>query len=254
MLGRVLKRVWDDLWPRRGRTTKPERSEHTLAMLMHKPDAVAGPLNYVSMARVLAATDAARYMATHMAGAQDLVEREALLDFALSRCTVPGHVIEFGVYKGASLRRIAARAGQTVHGFDSFEGLPEDWTFFQKQGRFSLKAQIPRFEEENIVIHRGWFEQTLQPFLDQHAGPVRFLHVDCDLYVSTACVLRGLATRIVPGTIIVLDEYLNYPGWEQHEYRAFQEFTSRQGLAYRYIGFASNGQGVAVQIAQAASV
>jgi hypothetical protein len=50
----------------------------------------------------------------------------------------------------------------------------------------------------------------------------------------------------VPGTIIVFDEYFNYPNWEEHEYKAFQEFIGESGLGYRYLGFAR--QQVAVRI------
>lgn len=63
-----------------------------------------------------------------------------------------------------------------------------------------------------------------------------------------AAVLSGLKGRIVPGTMIVFDEYFNYPGWEQHEFRAFQEFVATTGLRYRYLGFASREQAVAVKI------
>jgi len=248
MLGAVIRRVWRDVFSRRGAAMQMQASDESLRALLRTPGAISGPVNYVSMAWLIAASDAARYMATHMASAQDLIEREALLDFALGKSAIDGLVMEFGVYKGASLRRIAARAAQAVHGFDAFEGLPEDWTFFQKRGRFDLGGQVPRFDEKNIVIHRGWFDRTLESFLAGHPGSVRFLHVDCDLYASARCVLDRLAPRIVPGSIILFDEYLNYPGWEQHEFRAFQEFVVRHGLGYRYIGFASNSHGVAVQI------
>jgi predicted O-methyltransferase YrrM len=256
VLGTILKRFWSDLSSHRAarRTAavpvQPPTAalEQALAAVLRKSGGIAGPVNYAAMAWVLAATDAARYMATHMASAEDRVERESLLDFALSRCSVAGHVLEFGVYKGASLRRIAARAGQEVHGFDSFEGLPDDWTYFQKRGRFGLKGEVPTFDQKNVVIHRGWFEQTLPPFLAEHDGPVRFLHVDCDIYASAAYVLDAVAARLVPGTVIVFDEYLNYPGWEQHEFRAFQEYKARRAVSCRYIGFASNANAVALQI------
>ena len=57
-----------------------------------------------------------------------------------------------------------------------------------------------------------------------------------------AVVFDLLGNRIVPGTIIVFDEYLNYPGWQEHEYRAFQEFLQTQSLDYQYIGFVPTHQ------------
>jgi hypothetical protein len=51
---------------------------------------------------------------------------------------------------------------------------------------------------------------------------------------------------MVPGTIILFDEYFNYPNWEQHEYKALQEFVKARGIAYRYLAFAR--QQVAIRI------
>src|SRR5690606_27292453 len=131
-------------------------------------------------------------MVNRMMTAQNLGEQMALLDFALDRCSIAGLVLEFGAYRGASLRAIARRAAQTVHGFDSFEGLPEDWTYYQKQGRFGLEGTPPAFAEQNIELHKGLFEATLPPFLERHPGPARFVHIDCDLYSSTRTVLESL--------------------------------------------------------------
>lgn len=72
------------------------------------------------------------------------------------------------------------------------------------------------------------------------------MHIDCDLYSSTRTILALLAPRIVAGTIILFDEYFNYPNWEQHEYKAFQEFAAASDVKYTYLGFAR--QQVAVQI------
>lgn len=205
-------------------------------------------IDYELLAHLMAAASSAEYLVARMMSARNLVHREALLDYSLGQCTADGLVLEFGVFAGASLRAIAGRCDGEVHGFDSFEGLPEDWTHFQKRGRFSLGGRVPEFDERNVRIHAGWFEHTLPGFLTDHAGPARFVHIDCDLYSSTKTVLDLLGPRIVPGTVIVFDEYLNYPGWREHEFKAFQEFISASGIAYRYIGFASSDCAVAVQL------
>lgn len=205
-------------------------------------------LNVEQVANVLASVSSAQYYLQHMLTAENLVSRDALIRFAMGRCAVEGLTLEFGVYAGNSLRVIAGCTTDPVYGFDSFEGLPEDWTRHQKKGRFDLKGKRPKFEEANVRLVPGWFEQTLPAFLSEHQGPVRFLHVDSDLYSSAATVFTHLKPRIVPGTVIVLDEYFNYPGWEQHEFRAFQEFVGSAGLKYSYLGFASSHQGVAVKV------
>jgi hypothetical protein len=68
-----------------------------------------------------------------------------LMHHALSRVTVDGLYAEFGVNNGGTIAYIARqKPAQTIHGFDSFEGLPEDWSgqrdgsrIFQSQGAAS---------------------------------------------------------------------------------------------------------------------
>ena len=199
-------------------------------------------------ARFLASVSSAKFFLENMRMTHNMVRADSLLSFALKQCAIDGLVLEFGVYQGKSLRLIADQIVQDVFGFDSFEGLPEDWTHLQRKGRFSLEGKIPKFEQSNVVLVRGWFEDTLPVFLETHPGPVRFLHVDADLYSSAVTVLSALRPRIVPGTVIVFDEYFNYPGWERHEHKAFQEFIHDTHLGFEYLGFASSQCAVAVKI------
>ena len=48
------------------------------------------------------------------------------------------------------------------------------------------------------------------------------------------------------GTIILFDEYFNYSNWENHEFKAWQEFVVKYQIQYEYIGF--DRQQVAVKI------
>ena len=215
--------------------------------LLHDAPKPPRAIDYEQVACLLASAAAARYLIDHMRHARNFGHQLPLLEFALAQCSVEGLVMEFGVYRGATLAAIARGDPRVAHGFDSFQGLPEDWTHFQKKGRFSV-AEVPQFAERNIELHVGLFADTLPGFLASHAGPARFVHIDSDLYSSAVTVLRALAGRIVPGTIILFDEYLNYPGWEQDEFRAFQEFVVQQGASYEYVGFASSHYSVAVKI------
>jgi Macrocin-O-methyltransferase (TylF) len=74
------------------------------------------------------------------------------------------------------------------------------------------------------------------------------MHLDADLYSSTKTVLDAFRERIRPGTVIVFDEYYNYPNWREHEFRAFQEFIAETGLRYKYIGFSTLQGQAAAQI------
>ncbi len=238
----------DERNPQTGDAAMREATRAALHAVLHEPLAHPATVDYELVARLKAAADAADYMVAHMIHAQNLVRRADLLAFALDACSLDGLILEFGVFRGESLRFIAKRTDRNVHGFDSFEGLPEDWTYFQKQGRFSLEGRVPECAEPNIRLHKGWFDATLPPFLAAHPEPARFIHVDCDIYSSTRTVLAALSPRIVKGTVLVFDEYLNYPAWRNHEFRAFQEFVAERGLHYRYLGFASSHTSVAVQI------
>jgi predicted O-methyltransferase YrrM len=100
----------------------------------------------------------------------------------------------------------------------------------------------------NVTLHAGWFDDTVAPFIAQQQQPVSFIHIDCDLYSSTLTVLRACRERLQVGTVIVFDEYFNYPGWEQHEVRAWKEFVAERGLSYEYIGYAARHYSVAVRI------
>ncbi|MEI9915795.1 MAG: class I SAM-dependent methyltransferase [Methylovirgula sp.] len=178
-------------------------------------------------------------------------DREAsfkLLEFALANTKIKdGLYLEFGVHQGTSIGFIAERYDGMIHGFDSFEGLPEDWKSDGLKGAFDLGGVLPKVPD-NVVLHKGWFADTLPSFLEGNPGKVGFLNIDCDLYSSTKFVLESLADRFDVGTIVHFDEYFNYPGWEQHEYRAWQEFTKTNGIEYEYIGFTATAYAVAVRI------
>ncbi len=233
---------------RRGDESVRDSVRMAIDGFLREPLAYPAYVDYEMVARLKAAAESADYMVAHMMKAQNFVRPSDLIEFALESCKVDGLVVEFGVFRGESLRFIAKRVTQDVHGFDSFEGLPEDWTYFQKQGRFSLGGNVPSFREKNIRTYKGWFDETLPAFLADNAGAARFIHIDCDIYSSARTVLAHLSPRIVKGTVIVFDEYLNYPGWREHEFMAFQEFIAANGLSYRYTGFVSSYTSVAVLI------
>lgn len=157
-----------------------------------------------------------------------------------------GLVIEFGVRFGTSIRQIAALADQDVHGFDSFEGLPEAW-HNEPKGSYStdgVKPSVP----DNVTLHQGWFEDTLPDFVKNHQDPVRFMNVDCDIYSSTKTVLDLLSGQIIPGTVIVYDEYIGNETWRDDEFKAFQEAVQKHGWKYDYLGFSFMTKQVVVRI------
>ena len=193
-----------------------------------------------------ATAEAAQFVSAHLGHVEGGFDAYHVLDQSLAAVPIDGLYLEFGVFAGGTINHIARQIKQTIHGFDAFEGLPEKWGAVPA-GKFSRKGQPPKVLD-NVELHVGWFDQTLPEFLRQHPGQVAFLHIDSDLYSSAKVVLWQLAERIVPGTVIVFDEYFNYPDWREHEYKAFQEFVSEFGVQYEYLTYSARGYSVAVKI------
>jgi hypothetical protein len=170
----------------------------------------------------------------------------ATLAHALAEARVPGLVLELGVRFGASIRFIARRAAQTVHGLDSFQGLPEAWGPLPA-GTYSTHGEIPTVPS-NVRLHVGDFAQTLPELLRRELGRVRLVNVDCDLYSSTKMALGLLGSRIVPGSVLVFDEYFANPGWRSGEFAAFAEARAERGWQVEYLALSLFSKQAAVRI------
>jgi len=189
---------------------------------------------------------AADFVSTRMPDALHFANKFDLLTYAVQQAP-PGLALEFGVFKGTTINHLA-RAAPERHffGFDSFEGLPEHWTGARYSPvNFDRRGKKPRVPA-NVSLLKGWFDATLPAFLAREMGRIGFIHVDCDIYASTKTVLELTVPRLMPGALIVFDEFFNYKGYELHEYKAFFEVTERFALAYRFIGYA--GQQVAAVV------
>lgn len=189
----------------------------------------------------------AEYIEDKMMSAKPFQKWSDMMDAALKAITIEGLFVEAGVFSGSSINYIAKRIRSQIHGFDSFEGLPEDWGSKYRKGHFTRGAKLPSVLA-NVTLHKGWFEQTVPAFVKDHPEPIAFLHLDCDLYSSTKVVLNSFGSQIRQGTIIVFDEYFNYAGWRFHEFKAFQEFVASNGLSYEYLAYNSRGCQVCVKI------
>jgi predicted O-methyltransferase YrrM len=205
--------------------------------------------NLLYQLQMRALEEAADYVQAHMSGAMIFESYRRYIPWIVSQAPKDGLILEFGVAGGHSIRHIAAAAQpRLVHGFDSFEGLPEDWAgHLESRGAFSQKRKLPRVPS-SVALHVGWFNDTLPGFLTDHPGPIALLHVDCDLYSGTKYILDTAGDRIRPGTVILFDEYFNYPSWREHEYKAWQEFVTARRVKYSYIAFTAVDGCVAVRV------
>ena len=203
--------------------------------------------------RKKAMESSAAYIEERMADATPLPDKWAVLDLGLQaaepmlRDNPQALVCEFGVASGATINHLARKLpGRAVHGFDSFEGLPEDWRDGYPKGAFSRNA--PPEVVGNVELVQGYFDQSLAPFLQANPGTAAFLHIDCDLYSSTRTIFQHFEARLAPGSVLVFDEYFNYPGWEQGEHLALNEFLDRTGLGVQYLGYCKFHQQVVLRL------
>ena len=186
------------------------------------------------------------YVEENMFQVDSYVSKTELLTKAFQCADVSGErlVCEFGVWRGDTINHIAKMTTKNIYGFDSFEGLPERWWGVFDQGHFAV-AKLPKVGK-NVSLIKGWFNKTLPVFLEQHRGLIGFLHIDSDLYSSDKTIFELLEPKLKPGAVIVFDEYFNYPGWKQGEYKAFMEFLEKTGYAFEFIGYNRNEEQVAV--------
>ena len=149
-----------------------------------------------------------------------------------------GEVLDLGVYKGGSTRALARIfPDKTIHGFDSFEGLSGDWSYVLKGGFGDVQGSLPEVPG-NVCLYKGWFDDTLPQWASEHTGHrISLLRIDCDIYSSTKTVFDELGHLISSGTWILFDELIGYPGWRQHEYKAFEEFLDSSSFGVEYVAY-----------------
>lgn len=155
---------------------------------------------------------------------------------------LPQNYFEFGCHSGRTFSA-AVNASQyfrmnnaQFYAFDSFEGLPqtneaEDGCF--KTGTFCTpRAEFVRIvrdktgmklPEANVV--QGYYADTLTPELQARMPKAGVVHIDVDLYSSTVEVLHFLKPLLVPGSLLIFDDWYAFPGGSlMGERKALTEF------------------------------
>lgn len=146
--------------------------------------------------------------------------------------------LEFGVYAGRSLRWWAQHLtgpDAALIGFDSFAGLPDDWRGDIGRGHFATGAP-PHIADPRVSFVVGWFEQTLPDFRPPEHDQL-VVNIDCDIYASTATVLRWLQPRLRAGDLVYFDELPD----RDHEMRALREFLAAGTHTLRPLAYARGG-------------
>jgi Methyltransferase domain len=167
--------------------------------------------------------------------------RYALFDLAAERLGDSKILyLEFGVASGAATRywsQILRGRDAHLHGFDTFEGLPVQWTGTRPKGYFDQGGQSPLIDDGRVDFFKGLFSDTL-PRYEVPEHEKLFVCLDADLYSSTAYVLNWLTGQglIRPGTMLYFDEF-NYAA---HELRAFEELCDTTGMVFQLLGVTSD--------------
>lgn len=183
--------------------------------------------------------DSADYAEQHMSNALVFFDESkfAMYKYAISKIEFDGLIGEFGVYQARVVNYLATQMpNKTIYGFDSFNGLPEDWQGWEMpKGSFSLDGVLPKVES-NVELVKGYFDESLPLWVENNKEPFSLLVIDSDLYSSACTILNTLDTnQIVPGTIILFDEYFGHIGWRNNEFKAWQEFVKKHNIKYEYL-------------------
>ena len=155
------------------------------------------------------------------------------------------YYLEFGVWKGETANFFSKFVNK-IYCFDSFEGLKEDWVgTTMLKGSFNLNKKIPNLNS-NVELVVGWVEDTLDNFLKKHNPKINFVHFDMDTYSSTKFTLEKIKPYLVKNSIIIFDEYYNYAGWREGEFKALKEVFNEN--EFKYKAFNVNSAQCVIQI------
>ena len=145
--------------------------------------------------------------------------------------------LEFGVFKGESISYFANHLpNRMFYGFDSFAGLKENWT-----GTPGVKDKTFKINEsevstpKNVELVKGYFQDTLNDFLNKHRSQISFIHIDSDTFESARYILENVNDRLAPNNVILFDEFIGYPGYERGEFAAFYNWVGNRN--YEYLAF-----------------
>ncbi len=166
-------------------------------------------------------------------------------------CGKPIQYLEFGVYKGDSIRylsSISTHPDSRFVGFDTFTGLPEDWIELSrtvKSATFDTGGELPRSDDTRVSFVKGLFQDTLTEFLGDYKSTRQLvLHNDADLYSSTLYVLTHANDIITPGTIVIFDEFYSV----MHEFRALEDYCASYMRSYEVIAATGSHGQIAIRM------
>ena len=170
--------------------------------------------------------------------------RWALFDQMMKLSKTDRPFYEFGVWRGEAFKYLI-KTFKKGYGFDTFEGLPEDW-HDEKSGTYSSDGNIPKVDGGEFIV--GKFEDTLPSFFAEKRPMASIINFDADLYSSTICALNFAKPVIDQHTILIFDEFIMNKNWEEDEYKALEEFCLKNKFTYEVLAISFFTKQVAVRL------
>ena len=186
-----------------------------------------------------------RYGEFTMVPVCEFIANLALIESALSRSDLTmGSIIECGTWRGGMAAALVHLLGpnREFHFFDSFQGLPpateEDgpdalcWQQNPSGPRYFNNCTASRRELDSVMrlvphhncsvnVYEGWFKDT---FVTAQTGPISVLRLDADWYNSYMLCLDTFWPRLLPGAIVIIDDYYCWEGCR----KAVHQFLARE--------------------------
>jgi len=153
----------------------------------------------------------------------------------------------FALYDAKMINTILKKIEPNIlYCFENVKGLEEDWKDYKKgnlKNNFSMK-----FERKNVKLVIGDYKENIKKLLNENKQKCELVYLDCNTYNITKEVLNVLKERIVKDTILFIYDYFNYLGWEEGQFKAFQEFVKENNIKYKYLAYEKYGYTVAIKI------
>jgi len=155
-----------------------------------------------------------------------------------ARRSPPGAIVEVGVYRGGSawhLAQVAREQERLLYLYDTFRGMPHRDAAVDPHhiGDFANTTA----DEVQEAIPEAYIIAGVFPDSAVHMGPIGFVHLDCDQYLSVKQSILYLVPRMMLGGIIWFDDYDCLPGAKKAVDECFTRLTlARCGKSYAVIG------------------
>jgi hypothetical protein len=173
---------------------------------------------------------------------RDYAKREKLYDYVITKLNLKNEAfdyLEFGVCEAISFKwwlQNCSNIESRFYGFDTFEGLPENWGLFLKG---DMAANVPMLDDNRAKFIKGLFQETVGTFLQSNNlnnGKRKIIHLDADLFSSTIFALTSLAPYLKKGDVLIFDEF-NVPN---HEFYAFKIFSESYYVKTKLLAAVNN--------------